>query len=233
MEDIQNRKMAGASTFDDNAHEPEIDDIALEEMYEKYVDRANDGDLDSVAVLVSVLGECRNLENPVEKFEELRRSDLPQDMLALELARHERCSALISILPDLDTEFLERTDELRAARHPLLMVKRRLPEADEKRPLLIQAILGDYPEPHLYARAFMEAGSFHYEYPEYVDKHREEAWFLLSCEASLTCDSNAQRQELRTKKYLEHEYLEIEKIEASLRSAIRQRDAEALGFNMY
>lgn len=200
------------------------------EMYEKYVDLANAGDLNAKFVLFTVYEQCRNLKDPERFIDTVRRSSLPQELVDREIARAERCAPLLKLLPDPDAASIALYEEIRQSRHPLLLVQTGSLPAEEKKDRLMAAILADYPEPHLYARAFLEAATYHTLYPEHANLVRHEAWMLLHCEASLDCNVHERRRELSTTKVAEHEYGEILLTEKKIREAILRRDPMALGF---
>lgn len=204
------------------------------QMYLKYVDQAGAGELVAVGILIEDLRYCRNMGKEsygeYASYEDvIRQSALNLETQKSLIEKSEQCAPLVELVGDTDQEATRLYEIISESRHPLIMVRQRNVTADEKRDRILAVILADYPEFFLYDRAFMEAGVYHRIYPEHVDVYREQAWFLLNCDASLSCDRSELRHQLSSKYFHGHEIREIEEIEASIREAIREKDVQRLG----
>ena len=198
-------------------------------LYDKYKDEANSGDLHAQYVLMTALEACLRGPRTAEKLAELKGSGLAEEALQASEARFQRCKPLYEAVPQIEKEYNQRYEALRSSQHPLIQVKRRQLPLSEKRRLVLNAVSQRYPEPYLYADAYLEAAMLYREYPETLDVPREEAWLLLYCEASLNCDGPKEREYLRTVKYHAHEYTEIISHYTEISAAIRRQDWAALG----
>lgn len=197
-------------------------------LYAKYKDEANSGDLHAQYVLMTVLDACLRGPRTAEKLAELKGSGLADETLQATEARFRRCQPLYEAVPQIEDEYNRRYAALRSSQHPLILVKKRQVPLSEKRRLVLNAVSERYPEPYLYADAYLEAAILYREYPEVLDLPREEAWLLLYCEASLACDGPKEREYLRTVKYHAHEYAEIIARYTEINAAIRRQDWAAL-----
>ena len=225
-----NSELSSEVSSADGFSEPEEGTQAFrpDELYAEYVDEADAGNLDAQYVLVTALDECRRGASTEEDIAALERRAVAEKVLQAIEDRFHRCKHLRDAVPNVETEYQQRYQAARDGQHPLVLVKQRGISVDEKRRRVMQAITRQYPESHLYARAYMEAAILYREYPEMLDIHREEAWLLMGCEADFHCDSQKEREYLR-EKYHAHDYDEIVAIEASIRRAIGQQDWNDLG----
>jgi hypothetical protein len=207
----------------------ESDGFLPDHLYATYQDEANRGNLHAQYVLMTVLESCLRGPKTAEKVAELKASGLADDVLHDIEARFERCQALYRAVPQLEQEYRRHYDAVTSGKHPLILAKQRQIPLSEKRRLVLNAISERYPEPYLYADAYLEAALLYREYPEALDTPREEAWLLLYCEASLSCDGRKEREYLRTVKYHAHEYQEVIARYSEISAAIRRQDWAALG----
>ena len=207
----------------------ESDGFLPDRLYATYKDEANSGNLHAQYVLMTVLESCLRSPKTAEKVAELKASGLADDVLQGIEARFERCQSLYKAVPQLEQEYQRHYDALTSSKHPLILAKKRQIPLSEKKRLVLNAISERYPEPYLYADAYLEAAMLYREYPEALDAPREEAWLLLYCEASLTCDGRKEREHLRTVKYHAHEYQEVITRYTEISAAIRREDWAALG----
>lgn len=210
-------------------NEPDITQISPEAIWNKYIQRAEEGDLDAIYVLAFILNECRN--TGTEGFiDRIQRSNLTIAIKEHEVSRFKRCMPLISKIDDPKATYDRLYQTLHDEVHPVTMVNvPGLPPVSRKDRLVL-AVMGDYPEQFMYAKAYLAAVVYHREYVDYPDVYRQEAWTILYCEASLKCNSNEYRENLQSAKYHPHEYNAILDIEKSIRGAIQDRDSSALGF---
>jgi hypothetical protein len=198
-------------------------------LYEKYSAAAIEGDLNAQYVLMTALGECRSVARGESDLEKLARAGIDQDVVRAARERYERCRPLLAKVPDIESEYNRWQRLVTNAGHILLMAKQQGMPAEQRLLLIKRAIAGPYPEPHLYAEAYLDAARFYSNYPEHLDPMREEAWLLLYCAKSYHCNSDAERSRVG-QKYHSHEYKEIAALETSLRQAIERREWHALGF---
>ncbi len=220
----------GQEQYHSDEIEPSITQVDLDEMYDEYIERANDGNLNAALVLSNILEECRNSDPTLGSIDELRRAGVSDSIVEATLERYERCAGITERSPDIEADLHDYWSLLRDDRHPLFMVKRQLSDASDKKDLLMAALFYPAPEPHLMSTTYSEAALYYSMYPENADPFKYEAWNLLACDASLHCDSAWLRRELSTKKFLEHDYIEITKMEQEIRRAIQEGDPNILEY---
>ncbi len=221
--DAPERRGVGASV------EPGISDIRPAEVYEAYAYAVLEGDLDAMAIQASVLRFCR--DTAISGYPEaIKDSSLSEREKESELLRFERCRPLVELVGDIEAAYSRLRRSLYESEHPLILVAQGGVDADTKRLRLLAVLMNDYSEPQVYERTFMEAANYHLAYAQHRNELRREAWTILSCEASWNCDSSEYRQNIRTKFYQDHLYEQILEIEDQIRTAIREKNSEGLGF---
>lgn len=218
-----------ARTSEPSFYEPDISQIRPDAIWNRYFQRAENGDLDAIYILAFILNECRQTGD--EGFvDHIQRSTLPTETKEQEVSRFTRCTPLIAKIEDPAATYDRLYQILHDEVHPVTTVNvPGLPPVSRKDRLTL-AIMGDYPEQFMYSNAYLAAVVYHRESVTYPDVYRQEAWTILYCEASLKCDSNEYRKSLQSVKYHPNEYDEILSIEESIRGAIQDRDSNALGF---
>lgn len=199
------------------------------ELYSRYISQAESGDQNAQYVLVTALQECQDVPSTTAEIDDLRRSGMPTDILKAVESRFQRCRPLLVSVPDLNAEYQHWYQAALESQHPLLLVQQRNVDLEEKRERVKAAISADYPEPYLYSRAYLEAAILYREYPEQMDMHRDAAWQLVYCEASLKCNSAELLEYFRNEEYHAHDVEEILSIQSSIEAALQRGDWNALG----
>lgn len=209
--------------------EPGIADVRPGEIYKKYANAELEGDLDAMAIQASVLRFCR--DTAISGYADaIRESSLSDRDKESELLRFERCRPFVEMIGDVDAAYSRLHKNLYESGHPLILVSQGGVDADTKKSRLVAVFMNEYSEPHVYERAFMAAANYHLAYIEHKNELRREAWTILSCEASWRCDSSEYRQNIRKNFYHDHLYDQILEIEYEIRTALREKDPEGLGF---
>lgn len=200
-------------------------------IYDKYLKAAESGDADAQYILSTAFLECLNVPRTEDELDldDLKRSNLPGEFIETARRRFENCKPLHDLHADLESRYRHWRDEAYDSGHPLMLMKQPGLPSQSKRLLLKQAVAARYPEPYLYAEAFISVAEFFRNDPTYQNKHREEAWRLLYCVASYACHAVAERRALR-KKYHSHDYNQITVAESQIRSALIDGNTETLTF---
>lgn len=209
--------------------ESALESLNPAELYLRYISQAESGDHNAQYVLVTALQECQDVPSTTAEIDDLRRSGTPTDILTAVESRFQRCRPLLVSVSDLNAEYQHWYQAALESQHPLLLVQQRNVDLEEKRERVKAAISGDYPEPYLYSRAYLEAAILYREYPEQIDMHRDAAWQLVYCGASLKCNSAGLLEYFRNEKYHAHEVEEILTIQTSIEAALQRGDWNALG----
>lgn len=173
----------------------EIDPGAL---YEKYILRATEGDIEATFVVVSAIRACRFVTRSEEEIDR-NVTYYPQEVIDHQRRRLKNCESLYSQVSDPESEYDKWYQTIRSSGHPLFKVKQRSLAYEELKPLVIAALSEQYPRPYLYADAFGAAARMYFEYPEHgIDENKFHAWQLMTCSALVECDHNAMLSSLHS-----------------------------------
>jgi hypothetical protein len=218
-----------ASRADAGRIEPPRTAFSPSRLFADYIDQAVEGDADAQYVVMTALKNCLGGIQTAAELEAMRFRGLPNEVLAAISDKFERCRALYAVVPDIEAEHERWSRSVRESRHPLILVKRPADSSAEKRQAIIFALAAKYPEEYLYAEVYVEAARYFRTFPDRIDPVKEAAWLSLYCEASFSCDNEAEHEEWRKTTYAPWQYEEIVTLEQKIRSALDQQDWDSLG----
>lgn len=236
-QELDRARSSAADLADTDVDEPgadsalaKINHFGADTLYSKFLQKAEEGDLDAVYVLVTVLRECRNTASTEEQSTTATSAArLTKDQTSLVQARFRDCQPLRERLADLHAEHDRWYRIASEAKHPLLSVHQRNLSYEELRARVLTAVSKNYPEPHLCADVYGAAARLHVDFPGPAQNEAKyRAWDLLACEVSITCNHAELLVQMRAH-LPEWQFQETLATADALREDLVQRDTNALG----